>query len=234
MNFLKVIFIISSIFVLNVSIYSQENNSTPERSPEQEAAKQTEMLQQELNLNAEQSRIIHEINLKYARERQNSNSRSEALRRIKNKESELQQVLNSDQYDRLQSKRYERSSFQAPVVTRNSPTISTGYRSTDYKPAVTNSSDTRQQNNNSGNTNNIRTSKDYNSSRSTSSESNSNGTKRESPTISRRNVTTQPPATIKTEPRTSTNRTVQPPSTTSRSTGETYKSRTAPTPTERK
>jgi Spy/CpxP family protein refolding chaperone len=50
-------------------------------------------MQQELNLTTEQTQQVHEINLKYARERQVSNSRTEALQRIKNKEQDLRRVL---------------------------------------------------------------------------------------------------------------------------------------------
>jgi hypothetical protein len=69
---------------------------------------QTQKMQKELNLNNAQLQAIYEINLKHARERQASNSRSQALERTKNKNSEIRQVLTTDQYNRLQNKRYER------------------------------------------------------------------------------------------------------------------------------
>ncbi|MBP1675982.1 MAG: hypothetical protein H6Q20_541 [Bacteroidetes bacterium] len=99
----------------------QNPNTQPERTPELEAARQTEKLQEELNLSPEQAKQINEINLKYARARQNSNSRSEAMQRIKDKDNELKRVLNNDQYTRLQNKRYERSSFRSSDVNTVTP-----------------------------------------------------------------------------------------------------------------
>ena len=104
---------------MNIIAYGQENTAMPERSPEREAVKQTEKLQSDLQLNSDQLKRVHEINLKYARERQNSNSRSDALKRIKDKDEDLQRVLNTEQYNRLQHKRYDRSSFQSPTTNSN-------------------------------------------------------------------------------------------------------------------
>ncbi|HQB28635.1 MAG TPA: hypothetical protein PLO29_06770 [Paludibacter sp.] len=104
-------------FMLNANNLVQDNAATPSRTPEQEAVMQTQKMQQELNLNKEQTQAIYEINLRHARERQVSNSRSQALERVKNKDAEVKQVLTRDQYNRLQEKKYDRypsgsSSFQ--------------------------------------------------------------------------------------------------------------------------
>lgn len=128
MKILKIILLIFATLALNIAVYSQDNNTTPVRTPEQEAAKQTEKLQQELDLSADQVRQIHEINLKYARARKASNTRSDALQRIKDKEAELKKVLNPNQYTQLQNKRYERSSFQTPSGNRNLPVNPSGFR----------------------------------------------------------------------------------------------------------
>lgn len=85
----------------------QENAVAPPRTPEQEAALQTTKMQQELALSAEQTREVYEINLRHARERQTSTSRSDALKRVRVKETELQRVLTTRQYDRLQEKRVD-------------------------------------------------------------------------------------------------------------------------------
>ncbi len=114
---------------LAAPIYGQDNTAVPQRSPEQEAVKQTERLQQELNLSPDQAKHVYEINLRYARERQISNKRAEALVRMKNKNSEIQQVLSQEQNERLQSKRYERSSIQIQNMNRSIPTNSSGFRS---------------------------------------------------------------------------------------------------------
>ena len=78
-------------------------------------------MQAELNLNDDQSQAIYEINLKHARERQVSNSRSQALERVKNKDNEVQQVLTRDQYNRLQDKRYERYPSGSTPINRIAP-----------------------------------------------------------------------------------------------------------------
>ena len=93
MKFFKFVSIVLFLLTMILPIYSQENSVVPKRTPEQEAAKQTEKLQQELNLNQAQTNHIYEINLRYARERQISNKRSEALERMRNKNAEIKQVL---------------------------------------------------------------------------------------------------------------------------------------------
>lgn len=115
MNFLRIILLTALISFLSIHVYGQENAVVQERTPEQEAARQTEKLQNELQLTPEQTQLVNEINLKYARERKFSNTRSDALRRIKEKDEDLQRVLNQDQFRQLQNKRYDRSSFQPSV-----------------------------------------------------------------------------------------------------------------------
>ncbi len=117
------------------TIRSQEKSVLPDRTPEQEAVRQTEKLQQELNLSATQVKQVYEINLRYARERQVSNTRSEAMERIKNKNAELQAVLNSEQNDRLEHKRYERTTVEIPTANSARPNISTSFHSSSkYRP----------------------------------------------------------------------------------------------------
>jgi len=117
---------------------SQENSVVPQRTPEQEAAKQTEKLQQELGLTPEQTKQVYEINLKYARERQVSNTRSEAVERMKNKNADIQKILTAEQSDRLQTKRYERSAVETASGNRNQPVGSSGFRApADYRSTPT-------------------------------------------------------------------------------------------------
>jgi len=116
-------------------IYSQNNSTSIDRTPEQEAVKQTEKLKQELNLSAEQTKQVYEINLRYARERQVSNTRIEAMERVKNKNAELQAILNTEQNSRLENKRYERTTLEIPNGNNIRPTISTSFRSSSkYRP----------------------------------------------------------------------------------------------------
>lgn len=119
MNFLRKILLTALSAFLITYIYGQESVVIQERTPEQEAARQTEKLQNELQLTSEQVQLVNEINLKYARERKLSNTRTDALRRIKEKDEDLQRVLNQDQFRQLQNKRYERSTFQPGVNNMN-------------------------------------------------------------------------------------------------------------------
>ncbi|HLP05019.1 MAG TPA: hypothetical protein VK152_06295 [Paludibacter sp.] len=122
------------IFLFANAIYSQDKVVVPQRVPEQEAQKQTEKMQEELNLTPEQTRQIYEINLKYARERQISNTRSAALERMKNKNTDIQQVLNEEQNNRLQSKRYEHSTYGSPDYNRSQLPAGSGLPPrTDYR-----------------------------------------------------------------------------------------------------
>ena len=121
--FLFVLFILPTL-----PAQSQDYDDSPRRSVDQEAESQTERLRQELDLTSGQARRVYQINLRYARERQVSNKRSEAMERMRNKNADLQRVLNEDQYNRLQNKRYERSTFELPAGDRNRPVNSSGYR----------------------------------------------------------------------------------------------------------
>lgn len=132
MKLVKIILVVIFSFSLVLPNFGQDNSATPQRTPEQEAAKQTEKLQQELDLSQEQTKQIYEVNLKYARERQISNTRSEAMERMKNKNADIERILNAEQNNRLQSKRYERSVYDNPT-NRSLPAGASGLRSTEYR-----------------------------------------------------------------------------------------------------
>lgn len=144
MKTLKIVLFFLFLIMFTFRIFCQENAVVLQRTPEQEADKQTEKLQQELNLSSEQARQVYEINLRYARERRISNKRSEALERTRNKNIEIQRILSPDQNDRLQSKRYERTSIEQ-TLNKNMPVNLSGFRSpTQYR---TRSMDYNQRNN---------------------------------------------------------------------------------------
>jgi Na+-transporting methylmalonyl-CoA/oxaloacetate decarboxylase gamma subunit len=128
MKIFKPVLLVLFLLTMVLPVKSQENSAIPKITPEQEASKQTDKLQQELNLNQEQTNHIYEINLRYARERQVSNKRSEALERMKNKNAEIKQVLNPAQYERLQSKRYERTYLETNTLNHNQLNNSSGLR----------------------------------------------------------------------------------------------------------
>ena len=129
MNGFKFILLILITTALGMPTYSQENSAIPKRTPEQEATKQTEKLQQELDLNQDQAKEIYLINLRYARERQISNKRSEALERMKNKNADIEHVLSPEQSYRLQTKRYERTYLETNTLKQNQSNNPAGFRS---------------------------------------------------------------------------------------------------------
>ena len=134
MKTLKYFSILLFFLTLTLPMQSQESSVVLQRTPEQEAAKQTEKLQQELGLTPEQTKQVYEINLKYARERQISNTRSEAIERMKNKNADIQRVLTAEQNDRLQTKRYERSTVESASGSRSQSAVPSGFRApADYR-----------------------------------------------------------------------------------------------------
>lgn len=78
--------------------WGQSENGRYARSAEEEAEKQTEMMQRELQLTQEQRDTIFRINLKYAKARRISNTRGEALDRLNKMDGELKQILTAEQY----------------------------------------------------------------------------------------------------------------------------------------
>lgn len=66
---------------------------------EEEAEKQTEMMQDELSLSQAQRDTIYQINLKYAKARRASNTRAEMIERIHQKMAEFKGVLTQEQYN---------------------------------------------------------------------------------------------------------------------------------------
>ena len=110
MKLYKISFLI--FFVCSVPLLAQDSERTSSRTPEQEATRQTERLKQELNLTPEQVREVYNINLYYAKQRQISNTRVEAVERIRNKNADLKLVLTEEQYERLQNRHHERSTIR--------------------------------------------------------------------------------------------------------------------------
>lgn len=113
----KILFILLLTISAPVFVAAQ-SMSISDRTPEQEAAKQTEKLQKELNLSAEQTNKIYEINLRYARARQQSGRRSDAMERIKNKDNEIKRELSPNQYNQLTTKRMEVQSVEVGEKVR--------------------------------------------------------------------------------------------------------------------
>lgn len=90
--------------VFGLIAIAQKQASTPQRTPEEEAAKQTEMLVRLLpNLTDLQKQHLYTIHLKYIKERQEHPCRTAAIERIKRKHEEYRKILTDIQYKTLQS-----------------------------------------------------------------------------------------------------------------------------------
>lgn len=79
----------------------------PVRTAEEIASKQTEMLSRELGLSEQQRDTIYQIHLKYARMREKSNTRQEAMERMNAMTSELLNVLTPKQREAFLNKQVD-------------------------------------------------------------------------------------------------------------------------------
>ena len=102
----NIVLLVTLLTTYATMLIAQQTTSRPERTPEQEAAKQTESLQRIItDLTPEQIEQIKAINLKYAIERQQSTNRTQAIDRIQRKNEEYRQVLTPEQYALFQKSR---------------------------------------------------------------------------------------------------------------------------------
>ena len=83
-------------------VVAQEQNVRPQRTPEEEASKQTERLVRELGIK-DSVRIdtIYRMHLKYARIRQKGLTRAENMDRMQSIYNELKQLLTPDEFERF-------------------------------------------------------------------------------------------------------------------------------------
>ncbi len=86
-------------------LYAQHPSSSPQRTPEEEALKQTERIVREIGITNETVRdTLYRMHLKYARQRLQSNTRLEELQRMNAIVEELQGILTPEQYNRFMNK----------------------------------------------------------------------------------------------------------------------------------
>ncbi len=83
-------------------LMAQEQNIRPQRTPEEEASKQTERLVRELGIR-DSVRIdtIYRMHLKYAQIRQKGLTRGENMERMQSIYNELKQLLTPDEFERF-------------------------------------------------------------------------------------------------------------------------------------
>ena len=84
------------------SLTAQEQQARPQRTPEEEASKQTERLVRELGIR-DSVRIdtIYKMHLKYALIRQKGLTRAENMERMQSIYNELKQLLTPDEFERF-------------------------------------------------------------------------------------------------------------------------------------
>lgn len=86
------------------SAYAQESQVVPRRTAEERAMKQTEMLVRDLDIHDSLIRdTIYRVHLRYARQRDQADSRMETVECINRLLAELKGILSAKQYERLQS-----------------------------------------------------------------------------------------------------------------------------------
>jgi hypothetical protein len=94
-------FIIGCFFASSVMM-SQNQTARPQRTPEEEAAKQTERLIRELNIK-DSARIdtLYKMHLKYAIQRQKGLTRAENIQRMQAIYAELKVLLTTEELERF-------------------------------------------------------------------------------------------------------------------------------------
>lgn len=92
------IIVLALLSVCTLTTWAQQEYR-PCRTPEEEALKQTQMLQRELDLTEQQVDTVYQIHLKYALLRQESNTRAEALERMNKMTAELLAVMTRQQQE---------------------------------------------------------------------------------------------------------------------------------------
>lgn len=95
---MKRIYIFAICLTMAFAVAAQEEMRRPQRTPEQMADKQTEMMQRDLNLTQEQRDTVSSILLKYARMYKVNEDRDVRMLRMEFMQKELQQVLTEEQF----------------------------------------------------------------------------------------------------------------------------------------
>ena len=104
---MKNILLVLLLTVSSVVVMAQNDDFRPSRTPEEEALKQTEMLSRELSLSEQQRDTVYKIHLKYAIQRQISNTRAEGLARLNAMTQELLAVMTPEQREAFLNKQIE-------------------------------------------------------------------------------------------------------------------------------
>lgn len=120
-----------SILLLVASVALLRAQERPQRTPEDIALKQTEMLTRELGIQDSIIRdTLYRMHLKFAQKRALSNTRAEALLYMQEANAELQQILTPEQYQQFMNQQinYSPHRHRAPynrITTAPVDTLST-------------------------------------------------------------------------------------------------------------
>lgn len=124
-KFLFILLLIAPLFL----VHAQSNH--PQRTPEDIARKQTEMMVRELGIQDMdiKDRIYH-MHLKFARKRAVSNTRAEALQYMQEANKELKQLLTPEQYQQFMNQQINHESHRRPhhasckrIIPHSGPTV---------------------------------------------------------------------------------------------------------------
>ena len=93
-------FLLLCVLSMCLSIFAQQPHQGPQRTPEEEAMKQTIMLIHELELSdSAQIDTLYRMYLKYARLRRHGSTRQQDLDRMQSMTAEMKTILTAQQYD---------------------------------------------------------------------------------------------------------------------------------------
>lgn len=96
------LFSLLSVALMAGVMYAQEPAERPQRTPEEEALKQTTRLTRELGINdSVRFDTLYKMHLKYAIFRQKGLSRAENMQRMQAIHDELQVLLTADEFERF-------------------------------------------------------------------------------------------------------------------------------------
>ena len=127
--------IICATFVAGLMLAQEPVRERPQRTPEEEAMKQTMRLQRELGIR-DSVRIdtLYRMHLKYARIRQKGLTRAENMERMQSIYNELKQLLTPDEFERFmnhpaeQPRRPRGANMLTPNAVPNKPAPQTENR----------------------------------------------------------------------------------------------------------
>ncbi len=124
---MKRFFFLCLIFCIGSAMwtYAQQNERV-QRTPEQEAAKHTEMMRRDLQLSTEQIDTIYRLNLKYAKARRLATSREELFTFIEKKRQELQCILTQSQFEQYLRHQQSRHAKRQCIIKMPLDTVGSG------------------------------------------------------------------------------------------------------------